>query len=33
MDHPYVNLVALNPQPLPPGEVLNFVAVAARSAD
>jgi hypothetical protein len=32
MQQPSVNLVALNPQPLPPSETLEFVAVAARPA-
>ena len=32
MEQPSVNLVALNPQPLPPGGALEFVAVAVRPA-
>ena len=33
MDQSNVNLVSLNPQPLPPGGTLDFVAVATWPAD
>ena len=33
MEQRSVNLVALNPQPLPPSGTLEFIAVGARPAD
>ena len=33
MEKPSVDLVALNPQPLPPDATIDLVALAARPAD